>query len=174
MAIRSRVVMPVRRARANRHWAGSGAAADFISVPAASKVLLGSFVITSGSDETVLRTVGHIAIASDQAAGNELQLGSFGMILVSDTAIALGITAIPGPVTDIDDDGWFVYQSFGQELRFFSGVGVEANFATPYPIDSKAKRRVENGRNVALVVENAHATHAFDIQFSVRVLTLTP
>ena len=62
-----------------------------------------------GLDITVLRTVGILSISSDQSGAAEQQIGAFGMICVSDSAVAIGVTAMPDPVVDADDDGWFVY-----------------------------------------------------------------
>ena len=113
-----------RSSRPNRGWAASNPAVT-VAVPPASKVLLASLVLDNdGIDETILRNVGVVGIASDQVAANEFQFGAVGMCLVTDTALALGITAIPDPVTNGDDDIWMFYQSFVQNLQFLSSVGI--------------------------------------------------
>ena len=163
-----------RRSRStpNRTWAGINAAV-FTNVPAATKVLLGSFTLNNnGIDETVLWTVGSIAIKSDQAAASEDQIGAFGLYVVSNRALAIGLSAIPGPVTNASEDGWFVWQGFAQSFEFASGVGVEAQMMTQYPFDSKAKRVVGTGMGIAIMVENAHATHGFDIGVPLRLLSM--
>jgi len=170
MAFRRQRVVSGRR-RSNRSWAGV-ASASSTTVPAASKVLLGSFSPTVSGDVTVLRSVGYLTIATDNNVGDEQQIGAFGMIVVTDTALSTGITAVPGPVTDIADDGWLLYQPFAFEFFTATAVGLEPNFAHMLEIDSKGKRIVEDGRAVALVVENAHATHGFTINFSIRMLSL--
>ncbi len=102
--------------RPNRSWAAIVDAAE-TTVPAASKVLLGTFTPSvDGIDEVVLRTRGVLAVRSDQTAGSELQIGAFGMIVVTDTAAAAGAASIPSPATDADDDGWFVWLPFAQRL----------------------------------------------------------
>jgi len=126
----------------------------------------------SNIDETILRTVGKFAVASDQAAASEIQVGAFGLILVSDAAVAVGITAIPGPITDSSDDGWFVYVPIVQSVEFISAVGVRPDWATCYDFDSKAKRKIEEGRQLAIVVENAHASFGFEITFAFRLLSM--
>ena len=157
--------------RPNRTWSGISNAA-YVNVPAASKVLLGSFTATNpGIDETILRTVGLMAVRSDQSAAAEEQLGAFGMYVVSDRAIAIGLSAIPGPVTNIDDDGWFMYQPVAQAFLFLTAAGFESDNARHYPFDSKAKRVVPSGMGIAVMVENSHATHAFDIAFTIRILS---
>ena len=129
---------------------------------------MASFVPNNpGIDLTILRVVGGIAVASDQSAGVESQLGAFGMIVVTDRAFAAGIASIPGPITDGDQDGWFVYQSFARDGSLIN----EGLASTWWPIDSKAKRIITGeGITVAIVVENIHATHAMDFFFQVRML----
>ena len=91
------------------------------------------------------------------------------MILVSDTAAAAGVASVPGPVTDIEDE-WFVYLSFAFQARANTAVGYIPDFAHRIPFESKAKRIIGAGRTIVVVCENAYATHAFDIQFSARLL----
>ena len=160
------------RSTPNRSWARFINAAS-VTVPANSKVLLGGFTLSVDSvDETVLRTVGVIAVSSDQVAANERQIGAFGLIRVFDAVVAVGVTAIPGPVTDASDDGWFLYVPIAQEFQVHSAVGFQGNFATQYHFDSKAKRVFEEGQQVALMVENAHATQGFDILVVFRMLSM--
>ena len=155
----------------NRSWGGTFTATGQ-AVAGNTKVLLGGFTLSNANiDETVLRTVGRLAIKSDQTAADEEQIGAFGMIIVNDLAVAAGAASVPGPITDRDDDGWFVYVPIVQSLDFASGVGIEAQMSTGYPFDSKAKRRVQEGFQIAMVVENGHATSAFTIAFVIRVLS---
>ncbi len=156
--------------RHNRAWAGVAATAQVV-VAANTKVLLGSFQPTTSGDVTVLRTVGYLTAFSDQNTSDETQVGAFGMIVVTDTALGIGVTAIPGPVSQIADDGWFIYQPFGQGQEFSSAVGHDSVSGNTMVIDSKGKRIVEDGRSVAIMVENAHATHGMTFLFSVRMLS---
>ncbi len=85
----------------------------------------------------------------------------------------MGITAIPGPVTDGADDGWFVYQGINQSIRAISQVGVRPDFSVRYPFDSKAKRITHDGQSIAIVVENAvSSAGAFNIAIQLRILSM--
>ena len=98
------------RSRPNRAWSSHFEAAT-TSVGPSTKVLLGSFGLSNVNiDETALRVVGMLSVASDQTAVSEHIVGALGLIRVSDTALAAGAASIPGPITDAGDDGWFVYQ----------------------------------------------------------------
>ncbi len=156
----------------NRNWFGFVGTGG-VTLGPNSKVLAGSFALSNqGIDETLLRNVGGISVASDQAAASESQMGALGMCVVTDTALALGITALPDPVTDAADDIWLLYVSFAQELRFSDATGFEPNFATWYPFDSKAKRVVHTGQSLAIVVANANSTFGFKFILNLRTLAM--
>jgi len=99
---------------------------------------------------TVVRTHFQVMIRSDQEAAMEQQIGAFGIAVVSDEAVAVGITAIPTPAAQLGSGLWFVNQlCFGEESRL-------ADKALPpmhYQIDSKAMRKVEAGSDIVVVVE---------------------
>ena len=91
-------------------------------VPASSKVLLTTFVLSNpGITETIVRTIGRYFVASDQALALEEQLGAWGMVRVTEAAAAIGITAIPGSVTDKDDEGWMVWEGIAQNGQLTTG-----------------------------------------------------
>ncbi len=161
-----------RRSPSNKTWTGLSASA-YTLVNASSKVLLGSFSLSNpGIDETLLRVRGMFSVKSDQVATSEDQLGSIGMILVTDTALGVGITAIPGPSADDDDDGWFIHSYFAQHFHLLTAAGFVNDLAKSYPFESKAKRKVHDGNSIAIVAENTHATHALSIAVQFRVLSM--
>ncbi len=155
-------------ARPNRGWASTIENVATV-IPAASKVLLASFVpFASGVDETILRVVGGVMVSSDQSAAVEAQIGAVGLIIVTDVALAAGIASIPGPVTDAADDGWFVHQHFAQQ----SAAVADGPTSHWYPIDQKAKRILDgNGQAVAVVVENINAASGLSVVFQFRLLS---
>jgi len=160
-----------RVSRPNRSWSGFITSAR-VAVAANSKVLLGGLTLSNTNiDETTLRTVGVLSIETDTVANAESQIGAFGLINVSDTAFGIGITAVPGPVTDAQDDGWFVYQSFAQSTAVATSVGARLN-SVQYAFDSRGKRVNEEGTTIAIVIENGHATHGFNATVVFRLLSM--
>ena len=154
----------------NRAWAGIVPAAA-VTIPANTAVLLATFTLDNdGIDETVLRVVGGVQVASDQLASSESQIGAIGMCVVTDTAAALGITAIPDPVSDVGDDVWFFYQGFAQQVTVLTAVGIAGDLSTWYPFDQKAKRIIHSGQTIALVGANAHATNGMAVTVVMRIL----
>ncbi len=139
-----------------------------VTIPANTKVLLGFFSLATAFEETLVRTRGVLNIESDQAAGIEEQVGAFGFIRVTDQAIAAGAASIPGPVTDGADDGWVVWVPFTQSssATTLGSVGMGGSWV----IDSKAQRIVREGQQLAVMIENAHATHGLQVQIALRAL----
>ncbi len=159
---------PRRSTPSNKSWAGLNIAE--INVPGNSSVLFASLTLSNPQiDETQLRALGTFAITSDQTATSELQLGAIGCIVVSDQALSVGVTAVPHPITDIDDDGWFVHMPIAQS--FILGDGTGFTFSTPWSFDSKAKRVINDGQSIALVVQNSSAT-GFQMSGVIRFLTM--
>ena len=115
-----------------------------------TKLLLGFFFLATAFEETVVRVRGVLSISSDQTAAVEAQQGALGMIRTTDRARAAGAGSIPGPITDGDDDGWFVWNPWSQ--RLVSGAGAPSS--NVYQIDSKAQRIVREGQELAVMVES--------------------
>ncbi len=58
---------------------------------------------------TIVRTRVQILFISDQTVASEFPAGALGFITVKQPASAIGITAMPTPLTESQAD-WFVYQ----------------------------------------------------------------
>ena len=132
-------------------WLFFGPAATTIATPP-GPVLVGTLNAAALALRpfTVVRSHIEIQLESDQAASIERQVLGFGMVVVSDQAVDIGVTAIPTPITDLGSDLWFTHQlMFGDE----SDIVDVAHSATRVSIDSKAMRKVEVGQDIAIVLE---------------------
>ncbi len=99
---------------------------------------------------TIIRTRWKYLVVSDQAAAVETQAGAIGMAVVSDQAVAVGVTAVPTPITDMGSDLWFLHEVFmGRE----SNLTDRAQPAFGGTIDSKAMRKVDIGQDLVVVSE---------------------
>ena len=100
---------------------------------------------------TIVRTRGVFFLSGDNLANTENWMANFGHIIVSDEAIAVGVTAIPTPVTEPSSD-WHVIETLAGRLGVSSAIGLleQGKMAT---IDSKAMRKVDLGEDLAIVVE---------------------
>jgi len=161
-----------RRSSPNRAWAGAVDVESTIVGPS-TKTLLGSLVLSNTNiDETVLRTVGMISVKTDNVAADEQQIGAFGMIVVNDLALAAGAASIPGPVTDIGDDGWFVHVPFNSSFLFGDTSAIQHNINTSHMFDFKSKRIVQDGFGIALMVETAAGSEGAVFGVILRMLSM--
>ena len=169
MAARRQFQRGRRPFRPGTGWAGLQSTV-YTVVGGATKVLLATFVPAPGEEAgvTVRRVRGLLSIVSDQAAAVESQFGVMGFGVFNDTAIAAGVASLPDPVTDVQDDIWFVYVPFLQETDQSAQVG---SYAAPYPFDSKAMRKVPQGYSVGVVLANAHATQSLKFAVNIRLLS---
>jgi len=102
---------------------------------------------------TVIRVRGVMFVKSDQAAANEFQDVAYGNAVVSDQAVAIGVTAVPTPDTDDASDLWFVYKRILNEMLFSDATGINSPYGIFGEFDSKAMRKIEDGQDLVEVVE---------------------
>ena len=120
---------------------------------------------------TVVRTLFQYAVNSDQGASAETQSGAVGLAVVSDQSVAIGVTAVPTPITDMASDLWFAYSLFNQ--RSSSG-GTAGQIGFTYELASKAMRKVDIGQDIIVVVESVSAiSGGIQIHLGGRMLVKT-
>ena len=99
---------------------------------------------------TIVRTHLEIAVRSDQAAAIERQITAVGLAVVSDEAVAVGVTAIPIPITNSNSNLWFLHKYvFADESSLTDRTRAQAHVS----VDSKAMRKVEQGQDVVVMLE---------------------
>jgi len=171
VAARRSAALAIRgRQKAGTNWSRT-VNATLVTVAAGTKVLLTTFSLDNpGIMETVRRTRGRFMLSADTAA-TEPRLGAFGLVVVNDVAKALGVTGIPGPVTDADDDDWFVWEPFGVMAATLEGASSTTSMGPNiFEFDSKAMRKVADGRGIAVMVENASGTTGLKFWFALSIL----
>ena len=156
-------------------WAFGLASAALVTVPANSSVLAASSSIGSLESivsATLIRTRGTYGIQSDQKAVStqEQQIGALGICVVNEASLAGGVGNIPTPLSDFLWDGWLWIETFQYTLEIGDVAVASPEFMHSRPIDSKAMRKFESDVGIALVVENDHATHGFQLGFGIRFL----
>jgi len=165
-----------RSQRRKTAW-GFGPDSTGQTISTSGKVFLSSFVSLVGQQEaTIVRIRGYLElllITSDAAEGGFQ--GGFGIALTTAEAVAAGVAAVPGPVTDAEWDGWIVH-------RFFSIHTVTATIADGVnargvrfgvDIDSKAMRKMNDGQSLFAVLESTEDVNAsLRMHFDSRVLVM--
>jgi len=152
-------------------WIGNTPRSSPLVVPANSSTL--DSVLDAGAlalrPFTILRMRGVLVAGSDQGAATEDWIGVYGMMIVTDSASAIGITAIPTPVTE-PESSWSLYIPVAGSFRFASGVGIDAQAATVFPFDSKAMRKVGIDDDLVGVIQNFSGADGLQVHMVGRTL----
>ena len=119
---------------------------------------------------TVVRTRGEFGVRiAAAAAGDTILRGALGMIVVSSDAFAVGVTAVPGPISDVGND-WFVWAPFN---LLYDDVVTEfdSKYVATVPFDSRGMRKMKIGQNIVVVleVEADRAGSSIDSSVSLRL-----
>ncbi len=117
---------------------------------------------------TVVRERLYWYCRADVVTGGEEWGGAIGSCVVSDQAVAIGVTAVPTPITDLGSDLWYMHSiMFGR----FGGTQVE-EVGRDKEIDSKGMRKVEDGEDLILVVESGATAQALSMVSQIGGRTL--
>ena len=124
---------------------------------------------TAAGALTIVRTRGSLTVrAAAAAAGDSLIRGAMGIIQVSADAFGVGVTAVPGPLTD-DGSDWYVWVpitlAFDNTLTEFDSKYIHSvNF------DSRGMRKSKVGETSVVVFEfqSDVAGNSIDASYSIR------
>jgi len=101
---------------------------------------------------TVIRIHMEVLMVSDQEIASEVQVAGIGAAVVSDQANAIGVTAVPTPITDLGSDLWFMHQLMMTSIVVLDATGTTTEDKT-YSIDSKSMRKVNDDQDVIIAAE---------------------
>ena len=119
---------------------------------------------------TIIRTRGIWGVRSDQVSVDENQFVGYGSIVVSDEAVAIGITAVPTPVTSMGSS-WIHLDFAAQHLNAASDIGLHPDMIPHrYVIDSKSMRKVEEGQDLVEVIQNSAISNGAQVVSMTRIL----
>ncbi len=143
MARARRFTRFVRPPARTKMWIGSGVGATALTASTTTLVSSLSAGALALRPFTILRTRMLLQYVTDQITALETPFGSYGEIVVTDAATAIGVTAIPNPsgITGNPEADWYVWQAVASRFGFITAAGFN-NTATQYIIDSKAMRKV--------------------------------
>jgi len=126
-----------------------------VSISGSSSQILGTAQAATTDGLTIVRTRGIIELVQKTAtAAGDGFVGAFGIGIASAAAIAVGVTAVPTPITEVEWDGWLYHQffsvhSFGAQATLDTGGLVPVRV----DIDSKAMRKLDSQEAVYLAFE---------------------
>ena len=153
------------RPRVNYTWEGISFSA---SNAAAGGAVVGLIVVAEAV--TVARCRGELVASIDGPTDGDKVLLSYGIIVVTEEQLAVGLTAIPDPFLDMDAE--WIWHGF-TPLTAQSVVNQAATSEVArLTIDSKVMRKMKQGQNVAFVLRatSIAGTPATDVLGACRVL----
>ena len=148
-------------------WDATVPESAFQGLAANTAVLDSTFATVDA--ETIIRTRGLLTVRTDQVSALEDPFGAVGMCVVSDQAVAIGVTAIPTPYTDAESDLWLFHSFWAAPITLATGAAF-ANVSTQIHLESKAMRRINEDQTLCLVVENGSGTFGCSYRLDARIL----
>ena len=151
--------------RRQTDWVAS-ADQGFLAVAAGAKLIQQSLPISAAglSGATVVRSRGASSFTPQVLSGDVDIVGAWGMGIVSNEAFAAGAASIPGPWTNADWDGWFVWEPISYLFEVTDDVG-RLLVGVQVPFDSKAMRKVDGGETMVVMVESQASAMEASINF---------
>ncbi len=137
-------------------WVASTLESAVTALAASTAILDQSFGFSEPA--TIVRVRGALWVSSDQNSATERINGSIGFAVVTDEALAVGVTAMPIPETNKGSDVWFLWEPFFNDVRFSTASGFQPRTFERTVLDSKAMRKVDDGKSVVVMLENGAAT----------------
>ena len=119
---------------------------------------------------TIVRTRGMLDVRPQAFSADISVIGAVGFGIVSDEAFAAGAAGVPGPWTNSDWSGWFVWQAFSYLYDMTTDVGRLVLPSSQF--DSKAMRKVGINETVVVVCESQ--ADAVNISIPFRMLVKLP
>ena len=166
---------PVRQGRRKETvWLASANQAAVKTLAAASSVLdqfFSSAQLVDGGllPGTIVRTRGVLYTKSDSVAAVEEPFGALSFSIVGDAARIAGIASLNTPIEEEAAEQYFVYEQwFGGNTALAAGAADGRWYVQSF--DSKAMRKVEEGESIAIILENAHASHGVFYIIKYRML----
>ena len=144
-----------------------------LAITASGTSIVGSAYALTGPQLTLIRTRGlyRSYLKSATTAGDGFQ-GAFGICVVQSAAFDAGVTALPGPISEINSEAW-IYHAI---VSTHANTSAEAEFMShavtqELIIDSKAMRKLDAENTVVAVLEVTMAgTATMDVFHDSRAL----
>ena len=153
-----------RGRRTDYEWQGAtGAAALASNVPAIIAM------VANNNPGTIMRSRGQVLGSIDGAVDDDKVAIAVGLIIADDDAVAVGVTAIPSPLNDMEAE-WIWH---GFLLLQAQGTSTDAPGLTArLEIDSKAMRRVKSNTQCVFAIHpnSLAGTPAVDVMIGLRSL----
>ena len=176
MARRQRGFSPGRQAlRRKTSWGLGPGGTGATQVTSSGALIVGAGASATDDGLTLVRTRGSFDMQIADTAGiSDAIIGAMGIGIVTAEAFAIGITAVPSPITDDVWDGWLFHQYFGYSPGLIiSTTLVSAGYRIP--VDSKAMRKLDFGDTIFFGLETVETgTVVLNVMANSRLLVKLP
>ncbi len=124
---------------------------------------------------TVARIRGQIEVyLTAVTAAGDGYAGAFGIGIVTAAAFAVGVTAVPTPITEIEWEGWLWHQFFSLHVGDKTAGDVDHS-RLQIPVDTKAMRKIGSDEVVFLSWEaTEEGTATIEAVGGSRMLVMLP
>ena len=159
-------------------WSGgpaSGTSGSVETISASGALLFGTASLAGEDGLTIVRIRGNfvarLSVVSGASAGF---FGAFGIGKATAAAIAVGVTAVPTPITEDGWDGW-IYHTYFQVFGQTATAGDSVQDSLRMAIDSKAMRKLPEDEGIFAAIEVTEVgTCTMEMNFDSRVLLKLP
>ena len=158
--------------RRKTSWSAGPGGTAVTSVVGSSTQLLGSTVTPTEVGLTIARIRGNLKmhLLSATAAGDGFQ-GAFGIGVATAAAVAIGVTAVPTPLTEQGSENWLYWAAIGAHQSEAASVAAAVDLV----IDSKAMRKFPGEMALYAMTELVEiGTATMSTFFDSRVLFFLP
>ena len=143
-----------RSPRRKTGWSG-GPEGQTATLTASGQALVPTSQLALEDGLTIVRVRGNwtvqTSILPDLLTGPNLFTFGLGLCLVTQQAFVIGATAVPGPLSEDDWDGW-MWHHHGVASAGFKNSAV-ANVPISYEVDTKAMRKISENMVLCGVME---------------------
>ena len=161
------------RARRLTSWGfGPGSSATAALTAAGQQILGNGVVLTLEDVVTLVRLRGNLQVfLTSVAAAGEGFHGAVGVAIINTQAFAIGATAIPGPLSEMEWHGWLYHRLFDLHSTSATVGNSAAGAYFNLEVDSKAMRKWSANETLVAMVEVVEiGTSVGEIFFDSRVL----
>ena len=168
----NRVSAPRRR----KGWEGGPGGTALQGVGSSSSVILGlgAELLLDGTTLLRLRGQVNVNLGTGAVLGDGFQ-GAFGIGIVQASAFAIGVTAVPTPLTEQDWDGWIFWSTLSVHTGDVSEPARSPQSTQVIDVDTKAMRKLDLQDTLYGVIEVVEiGTATMDVFFDSRLLLALP
>ena len=170
---------PVQSQRRKTEWTEGPGSSTVTTFTASTAIILGFGILLEAGGITLVRLRGSFQayITSQDSIDSGFHC-ALGVGVASQDAFAVGVTAVPNPIADMDWPGWLYHRFFdvhGASSTVANSWGANGLGVAQFEVDSKAMRKVGINEVIFATVETVEdAASGMSVWFDSRTLFKLP